>query len=74
MYYFNLKSQKINKMKKLFLIFAISAFFVACNDTATTTETPATEEVTPAPTTEAAPADTMPVAPTDSMPPATPAQ
>lgn len=65
MYNFNLKSQKINKMKKLFLIFAISAFFVACNDSATTTETetPATEEVMP-------PADTdsMMVTPTDSMP------
>ena len=65
-YYFKLKSQKINTMKKLFLIFAISAFFVACNDTATTTETEtpaATEEVMP-------PADTdsMMVTPTDSMP------
>ena len=60
-------------MKKLFLIFAVSAFFVACNDSATTTtetETPATEEVTPAP----APADTdtsAVVAPTDSLPAAT---
>ena len=71
-----LKSQKINKMKKLFLIFAVSAFFVACNDTTATTEevTPATEEVTPAPAPETVPADTMPVAPTDSMPAATPAQ
>ena len=64
-------------MKKLFLIFAVSAFFVACNDSATTTETetPATEEVTPAPAPETMPNDTM-VVPTDSMPApaATPAQ
>ena len=50
-------------MKKLFLIFAISAFFVACNDSATTTETetPATEEVTPADT------DSLLVTPADSV-------
>ncbi len=57
-------------MKKLFLIFAVSALFVACNDTATTeTETPATEEVTPTP----APTDTdsLAVVPTDSLPAAT---
>lgn len=59
-------------MKKLFLIFAVSAFFVACNDSATTTETetPATEEVTPTP----APSDTdslVVTPPTDSLPAAT---
>lgn len=31
-------------MKKLFLVFAISAFFVACNDGATTTEETTTEQ------------------------------
>ncbi len=64
--YFNLKSQKTTKMKKLILIFAISAFFVACNDAETTTETEtpaATEEVMPPATT-----DSMVVVPTDSMP------
>ncbi|MEO7317322.1 MAG: hypothetical protein ABIW47_19180 [Ginsengibacter sp.] len=57
-------------MKKLFLIFAVSAFFVACNDSASTTEevTPATEEVTPAPVSEK---DTLVVMPTDSLPAAT---
>ncbi|MEO6684007.1 MAG: hypothetical protein ABIN48_14380 [Ginsengibacter sp.] len=64
-------------MKKLFLIFAVSAFFVACNDSATTTETEtpaATEEVTPAPAT--AETDSVPVTTTDSLPAAaeTPAQ
>ena len=56
-------------MKKLFLIFAVSAFFVACNDTTATTqtETPATEEVTPAPATT----DSLAVTPTDSLPAAT---
>ena len=62
-------------MKKLFLIFAVSAFFVACNDSTKTTETetPATEEVTPAPAPDTAPTDSMIVAP-DSVPAATPAQ
>ena len=57
-------------MKKLFLIFAVSAFFVACNDSATTTEevTPATEVVTPAPVSDK---DTLVVMPTDSLPVAT---
>ena len=56
-------------MKKLLLIFAISAFFVACNDSETTTETetPATEEVTPAPVET----DSLAVTPTDSLPAAT---
>lgn len=60
-------------MKKLFLIFAVSAFFVACNDSATTTETetPATEEVTPAPAPAPADSDSLAVVPTDSLPAAT---
>lgn len=60
-------------MKKLFLIFAVSAFFVACNDSATTTETetPATEEVTPAPAPAPADSDSLAVVPTDSLAPAT---
>ncbi len=65
-------------MKKLFLIFAVSAFFVACNDSATTTEevTPATEEVTPAPA-PVSDNDTLVVKSADSLPAApaaTPAQ
>lgn len=60
-------------MKKLFLIFAVSAFFVACNDSASTTtetETPATEEVAPATTPADSDSATV-VTPADSIPAAT---
>lgn len=60
-------------MKKLFLVFAVSAFFVACNDSQTTTETetPATEEV--APPAEPVQADTLPAQP-DSLNAVNPAE
>ncbi|MEO6949498.1 MAG: hypothetical protein ABI123_07715 [Ginsengibacter sp.] len=53
-------------MKKLFLVLAISAAFVACNNAAdtTTTTTDSTMMQTPAPSAELAPDST--VAPMDS--------
>lgn len=60
-------------MKKLFLVFAVAAFAVACNDSATSTETNAdsTTIQTPAPaptvdTVSTPTADTNHVAPVDS--------
>ena len=47
------KILKIKQMKKLLLVFAVSAFFVACNDAGTSTDT-TTDSTTVTTTTDSA--------------------
>lgn len=51
-------------MKKLFLVFAVAAFFVACDNSATEVTTPAADSIAPVEVAPATPDTTM--APADS--------